>query len=396
MLRHFHAITIRDQLFSMITPGSTIGILGGGQLGRMLILAGRSLGYRFHIFEPSGPCTAGMVADHEVNAPYSDEAALRAFAEGVDIITLEFENIPAEVLDMLSAIKPVLPGREALHICQHRQREKDFLKENGLPCVPFEYADSADSLKTAIAAIGFPCVIKTAAFGYDGKGQIKLNNAEEAADTDYLWNFLECPPRVVVEKWIHHIGEFSVVCARKADGSKSTFPMSENVHVHHILHASIVPARITPATRDAGEALAREIADKLDVVGLIAVELFLHEDGHLIINEMAPRPHNSGHYTIDGCITSQFEQHIRAVTDLPFGSTELHRATVMINLLGDVWKGSEPDWSGLLSDPHVKLHLYDKGEARPGRKMGHFCVVGDDIEQTLASAEAHFKRLNGK
>ena len=379
----------------MITPGSTIGILGGGQLGRMLILAGRALGYRFHVFEPSGPCPAGHVADKEVNAPYSDEAALRAFAEGVDVITLEFENIPADVLDMLSAIKPVLPGRQVLHICQHRQREKDFLKESDLPCVPFEYADSAESLKTAIDAIGFPCVIKTAAFGYDGKGQIKLNNAGEAEDTEYLWNFLERPPRVVVEKWIHHIGEFSVICARKADGTKSTFPMSENVHVHHILHASIVPARITDATRAAGEALACEIADKLDVVGLIAVELFLHEDGHLIINEMAPRPHNSGHYSIDGCITSQFEQHIRAVTDLPFGSTELHSATVMINLLGDVWNDGEPDWNGLLSDPHVKLHLYDKGEPRPGRKMGHFTVVGDEIETTLAHAEEHFKQLSG-
>ena len=175
----------------MITPGSTIGILGGGQLGRMLILAGRSLGYRFHVFEPKGPCPAGMVADLEVNAPYTDHAALRAFAEAVDVISLEFENIPVEVLDMLSAIKPVLPGREALHICQHRQREKDFLKNSALPCAPFEYADSAESLKTAIDAIGFPCVIKTAAFGYDGKGQIKLNAPEEAADADYLWNYLE-------------------------------------------------------------------------------------------------------------------------------------------------------------------------------------------------------------
>ena len=378
----------------MITPGSTIGILGGGQLGRMLVLAGRTLGYRFHIFEPSGPCTAGMVADHEVNAPYSDEAALRAFAEGVDIITLEFENIPADVIDFLSAIKPVMPGKQALHICQHRQREKDFLKENGLPCVAFEYADSPESLKTAVEAIGFPCVIKTAAFGYDGKGQIKLNAPEEAADCDYLWNFLERPPRVVVEKWIHHIGEFSVVCARKADGSKITFPMSENIHVHHILHASIVPARVSVRTVNAGEALACKIADLLDVVGLIAVELFLDEDGSLIINEMAPRPHNSGHYSIDGCVTSQFEQHIRAVTDLPFGSTDLMSATVMINLLGDVWQHGEPDWAGLLSDPNVKLHLYDKGEARPGRKMGHFCVIGDDIDKTLESAQAHFKKLS--
>jgi len=377
----------------MITPGSTIGILGGGQLGRMLILAGRSLGYRFHVFEPSGPCAAGMVADLEVNATYEDEAALKQFAEGVDIITLEFENIPAEVIEMLAAIKPVMPGREALHICQHRQREKDFLKANGLPCVPFEYADSAAGLKTAVEAIGFPCVIKTAAFGYDGKGQIKLNAPEEAADCDYLWNFLDNPPRVVVEKWIHHIGEFSVICARKADGTKSTFPMAENIHVHHILHASIVPARVTEATQAAGAELACRIADLLDVVGLIAVELFLEEDGRLIINEMAPRPHNSGHYTMDGCVTSQFEQHIRAVTDLPFGSTELHQPTVMINLLGDAWAEGQPDWAGLLSDPRVKLHLYDKGEARPGRKMGHFTVLGDAIDATLKAAEMYFKKL---
>jgi 5-(carboxyamino)imidazole ribonucleotide synthase len=297
------------------------------------------------------------------------------------------------VIDMLSAIKPVLPGSRALHICQHRQREKDFLKESGLPCVPFEYADSANSLKKAVEAIGFPCVIKTAAFGYDGKGQIKLNAAEEAADTDYLWDFLENPPRVVVEKWIHHIGEFSVICARKADGSKSTFPMAENVHVHHILHASIVPARVTEATQAAGAELACQIADLLDVVGLIAVELFLDEDGSLIINEMAPRPHNSGHYSIDGCITSQFEQQIRAVADLPFGSTELLKPTVMINLLGDVWENGEPDWAGLLADPRVKLHLYDKGEARPGRKMGHFTLLGDEIDATLEAAEAHFIKL---
>jgi 5-(carboxyamino)imidazole ribonucleotide synthase len=377
----------------MIAPGSTIGILGGGQLGRMLILAGRALGYRFHVFEPKGPCAAGMVADLEVNADYTDQAALKAFAEAVDVITLEFENIPADVIDTLSAIRPVLPGKQALHICQHRQREKDFLQASGLPCAPFEYAESPDSLKNAVHTIGFPCVIKTAAFGYDGKGQIKLNAPHEAEDCDYLWEHLGKPPRVVVEKWIQHVGEFSVVCARKADGRKTTFPMAENVHVHHILHASILPARVTDATRKAGEALARAIADQLDVVGLIAVELFLDEAGELIINEMAPRPHNSGHYTIEGCFTSQFEQHIRAVTDLPFGSTQLHGPTVMINLLGDLWQQGTPDWATLLADPKCKLHLYDKGEARPGRKMGHFTVMGDDVEATLARANAHFEKL---
>lgn len=380
----------------MIAPGSTIGILGGGQLGRMLILAGRPMGYRFHVFEPKGPCAAGMVADKEVNAEYSDESALRAFAEGVDVITLEFENIPADVIDFLTAICPVLPGKQALHVCQHRQREKDFLKASGLPCAPFEYADSAESLKTAIQTIGFPCVIKTAAFGYDGKGQIKLNDASEAEDCDYLWDFLGKPPRVVVEKWIHHAGEFSVVCARKADGTKSTFPMAENEHVDHILHASIVPARVTESTQQEGEALACKIADALDVVGLIAVELFLQDDGKLIINEMAPRPHNSGHYTIEGCFTSQFEQHIRAVTDAPFGSAELRSPSVMINLLGDLWEGGEPDWAALLGDPRCKLHLYDKGEARPGRKMGHFTVIGDDLDEALERAKAHFEKLQTK
>jgi len=377
----------------MIPPGSTIGILGGGQLGRMLILAGRALGYRFHVFEPKGPCAAGTVADLEVNAGYSDLAALKAFAEAVDVITLEFENIPADVIDTLSAIKPVLPGKQALHVCQHRQREKDFLKARGLPCVPFEYADSAKSLQEAVSTIGFPCVIKTAAFGYDGKGQVKLSTSADADNCQALWDKLGQPPRVVVEKWIHHNGEFSVVCARKTDGSKVTFPMAENVHVNHILHASIVPARIEDTARRSGEELACRIADLLDVVGLIAVELFLDQSGSLIVNEMAPRPHNSGHYTIEACFTSQFEQHIRAITDLPFGSTSLLRPAVMINLLGDVWQKNAPDWSALLSDSECKLHLYDKGEARAGRKMGHFTVMGDEIGETLARAESHFKTL---
>lgn len=380
----------------MIAPGSTIGILGGGQLGRMLILAGRALGYRFHVFEPKGPCAAGMVADLEINADYADRAALKRFAEGVDVITLEFENIPSDVIDELSAVRPVLPGSRALHICQHRQREKDFLRKNQLPCAPFAYADSRESLQTAVTDIGFPCVIKTAAFGYDGKGQVKLRSPEEAADTEYLWDFLGKPARVVVEKWIEHIGEFSVVCARKADGSQTTFPMAENLHVDHILHASIVPARITEATRQSGADLAKTIADLLEVVGLIAVEFFLQADGQLIVNEMAPRPHNSGHYSIDACATSQFEQHIRAVADLPFGSVELLKPVVMVNLLGDVWTEAadgSPDWATLLADPKVKLHLYDKGESRPGRKMGHFTVLGETADAALTAAEEHFRTL---
>jgi len=377
----------------MIAPGSTIGILGGGQLGRMLILAGRTLGYRFHVFEPAAAGPAAVLADLETNAQYSDQAALLRFAQSVDVITLEFENIPVEAIDFLSTLKPVYPGRVALHTCQHRQREKDFLQASGLPCVAFEYADSPESLATAVTQIGFPCVIKTAAFGYDGKGQIKLANAAAAVNCSELWQKLGQPPRVVVEEWISHKGEFSVICARNSAGQCSTFPMAENIHVNHILHASIVPARVSAAIRQQGEQLARDLAQKLQVVGLIAVELFLNTDGSLLINEMAPRPHNSGHYSIDGCLSSQFEQQIRAITGLPFGSCQLLQPTVMINLLGDIWRAGPPDWAQLLSDPNVKLHLYDKGEARPGRKMGHFCVTGQEIEATLHSAQAHFTQL---
>lgn len=377
----------------MISPGATIGILGGGQLGRMLILAGRPLGYRFYVYEPSGPCPAGQVADCEINAPYDDTEALKHFAESVDCITLEFENIPAAVIETLRAIKPVLPGWTALHTCQHRQREKDFLQANNFPCAPFEYADSAASLESAAQTIGFPCVIKTAAFGYDGKGQIKLEAANSATDFSALWEQLGAPPRVVVEKWIQHDGEFSVICARRDDGATQTFPMAENIHVHHILHASILPARAPENIQTDAARLAIALAEKLEVVGLLAVEFFLAPDGALVVNEMAPRPHNSGHYSIEGCPTSQFEQHLRAICGLSFGSTNLLRPIVMINLLGDLWKEGPPDWAPLLADPDAKLHLYDKGEPRPGRKMGHFTISGESAEAALAAAETHFERL---
>ncbi len=378
----------------MILPGSTIGILGGGQLGRMLILAGRTLGYKFHVFEPKGPCAAGMVADLEVNADYSDREALRKFAESVDVITLEFENIPADAIDFISSITPVHPGREVLNICQHRQREKDFLKASGFPCVPFEYADSAAGLEHALKVLGYPCVIKTAAFGYDGKGQVKLNQPSDAQDCDALWERLGNPSRVVVEEWIEHSGEFSVICARSVDGQMKTFPMAENEHRNHILHASIVPARLDPKLKEEGAALACELAEKLEVIGLIAVELFLDPSGKLLVNEMAPRPHNSGHYSMDACVTGQFEQLIRVVAGAPFGSTDLMKPCVMINLLGDLWQSGEPDWSSLLVDESVKLHLYDKGAARVGRKMGHFTVIADSVDDALRRAELHFERLS--
>ena len=375
------------------TTGKTLGILGGGQLGRMLILAGHPLGYRFKVFTPKASDCASLVADETVIAEYSDEVALRNFAKNVDLITFEFENIPVAVFDQLATLKPLLPDRNVLHICQNRQHEKDFLKQAQFPCAPFEYADSIENLRAAVTKIGHPCVIKTATSGYDGRGQVKINGTNQEPDFYKFQKTFEASSCVVVEKWIPHRGEFSVICARKADGSKATFPMAENVHRNHILHASIVPARIPSDIQAKGEACARHIADHLDLVGLIAVEFFLDATGQLIVNEMAPRPHNSGHYTMDACLTSQFEQHLRAITDLPFGPTKLQHPAVMINLLGDLWKHGEPDWSSLLKDPDIQLHLYDKGVPKPGRKMGHFTVLGNDLEATLAKAEAHFAKL---
>ena len=378
----------------MLAPGSTIGILGGGQLGRMLILAGRPLGYRFHVYCPEKNSTAGSIADAHTQASYEDLNALSAFASCVDCVSFEFENIPSETLNKLSEIKPIAPNAQVLHICQHRQREKDFLKENGFPCVDFRYATSPDELNEAVQAIGFPSVIKTAAFGYDGKGQIKLNSHEDIKNPVALWERLNTPERVVVEKWIEHIGEYSVVCARKQNGETSTFPMAKNVHINHILHSSSVPAGVPKAISDRAASLAIAIADALDVVGLIAIEYFLNADQQLIVNEMAPRPHNSGHYSIDTCITSQFEQHIRAIADLPFGSTALHSHGVMVNLLGDLWSNNTPDWSELLKDPRVKLHLYDKGDARVGRKMGHYTLVASDLKQAETDALSLFHTLD--
>ncbi len=377
----------------MISPGACIGILGGGQLGRMLILAGRPLGYRFHVFCPEEGSTAGRVADSFTCADYDDSAALERFAQSVDCITFEFENIPSDTLKTLNALKPIHPNARVLHVCQHRQREKDFLKAEAFPCARFEYAISPQSLVKAVEKIGFPCVIKTAAFGYDGKGQIKLDDPSAIADPETLWDSLNRPERVVIEEWIQHKGEFSVVCARQADGVLSTFPVAENVHIDHILHRSVAPANLAEDLVVEAERLARAIAERLDVVGLIAIEFFLSPDNKLIINEMAPRPHNSGHYTIDACHTSQFQQHIRAITGLPLGDTQIHSPCVMINLLGDLWAQGEPKWDVALNNPKVQLHLYDKGVARKGRKMGHFNLLNSDLKIATKEAEALFLKL---
>ena len=372
----------------------TIGVMGGGQLGRMSILAGRHLGFRFHVFEPKEGGSAAMVADEATHAPYDDLSAVDAFARSVDVATVEFENVERAAAEAVERAGVLRPSSQLLAVCQHRRREKEFLRANGFPTVPFEVVEAPAHLASAIDRIGRPCVVKTAAFGYDGKGQVKIDGVY---DPHVVWTRLQDPSAVVVERWVHHRAELSVICSRGADGEIVTFPMAENLHVHHILHMSIVPARVPPNVAASGKALAEALAERLELVGVLGVEFFWVDD-ELVVNEMAPRPHNSGHYTLEATATSQFEQHIRAVSGLPLGSTDLLRPAVMVNLLGDLWlsetKGpTVPDFRELLTDPTVHLHLYDKGMPRSGRKMGHFTLLDPDLDLAVARAEAHFARL---
>lgn len=356
---------------NFVPPGSTVGILGGGQLGRMFGIAARRMGYRVHAFEPNPDSPAGQISDLEINAPYADLAALEDFARGVEVVSFEFENIPLSAIEAAARICPVRPRGEVLHICQNREREKAFLRKHGFPHAPYAVVDGPDALSAALSEIGGPAVLKTADFGYDGKGQIKLEGGEDPAE---VWTRFG-GVRAVLEKWVPFRAELSVVCARSLDGSAVAFPVSENIHTRHILDLSLVPARFSEALCAEAAALAERIARTLDVVGLLAVEFFLTPEDELLVNELAPRPHNSGHFTFDACATSQFEQQLRAVCGLPLGSTELLTPAVMWNLLGDLWENGEPDWRIILSEPRAKLHLYGKNEARPGRKMGHVCVL---------------------
>ena len=373
----------------MILPGQTIGVLGGGQLGRMFAQAAQTLGYRVHVFEPQANCPAGAVANREFNASYDDIAALAEFARTVDVVTYEFENIPAEPLAALASLVPLHPRAEVLHLCQNRQREKTWLRAHDFPHVRFAEALDGD-IVAAVAQVGLPCVVKTADFGYDGKGQMKLASAGDLEQAAAIFRGRRC----VVEAWCEFSCELSVIVARSSAGQARAFPVAENIHTHHILDFSIVPARIAPEIAHAAEALAARIAEKLGVVGLLAVELFLTTKGELLVNELAPRPHNSGHWSLDGGETSQFEQHVRAVCGLPLGDPGVREPTVMVNILGDAWRWAEgkvagaPDWAAILAASHAKLHLYGKAEPRPGRKMGHFTVRAADVETALAHAKA--------
>ena len=372
----------------MITLGKTIGVLGGGQLGRMLAQAAQTLGYRVHVYEPQIHCPAGAVANHEVNASYQDADALLDFARGVDVVTYEFENIPAAALAVIAPVVLLHPSAEVLHTTQNRQREKAWLKSNGFPHVAYAEALDGD-IAPAVAQVGLPCVVKTADFGYDGKGQMKLSTSADLEQAVAIFRGRRC----VVEAWCEFSCELSVIVARSTTGETRAFPVSENIHTQHILDFSIVPARVSAAVAQAAETLAERIAKKIGVVGLLAVEMFLTTAGELVVNELAPRPHNSGHWSIDGGETSQFEQHVRAVCGLPLGTVAVREPTVMVNILGDAWKWADgkvvgaPHWAAILAAPRAKLHLYGKAEPRPGRKMGHFTVRAADIATALAQAQ---------
>ncbi len=360
-----------------INPGAALGVLGSGQLGRMFTIAARRMGYRVHTFSPDEDTPTGQVADVEVTASYDDLDALRAFASQVAVVTFEFENIPTEAIEAVEAIRPVRPSAVALHIAQQRAREKGFLADKGFPTTPHARAATLDELREAIARVGTPAIVKTAAYGYDGKGQHVAKRAEDAERIFTAIGHQEA----VVEKHIHLQAELSVVAARGLDGEMVEYPVFENRHRHHILDLTTTPARIPSSIAGRALDITRAILHELHYVGVLCVEFFLSTDGELMVNELAPRPHNSGHLTIDACATSQFEQQVRAVCGLPLGSTELLRPAAMVNLLGDLWEGGEPNWAGACAIPNARLHLYGKSAPRPGRKMGHITALADSVDE---------------
>lgn len=360
-----------------IAPGAALGVLGSGQLGRMFTIAARRMGYRVHTFSPDEDTPTGQVADVEVTASYDDLDALRAFAGQVAVVTFEFENVPIEAVEAIETHAPVRPSGPALHTAQQRAREKTFLADHGFPTAPFARAATLDELWDAVARVGTPAVIKTAAFGYDGKGQHKVTTQ---ADVEHIWTALG-HQEAVVEKFIPLQAELSVIAARGLDGAVVEYPVFENRHRNHILDVTTAPASIPKTVADAAREVTRAILEQLQYVGVLCVEFFLSTDGELLVNELAPRPHNSGHLTFDASITSQFEQQVRAICGLPLGSTELLRPAAMANLLGDLWTEGEPNWAAACRFPEVKLHLYGKTAPRTGRKMGHLTAMAGSVAE---------------
>ncbi|KAB2967107.1 5-(carboxyamino)imidazole ribonucleotide synthase [Zoogloea sp.] len=374
----------------MILPPATLGMLGGGQLGRFFVAAAHEMGFKVWVLDPDPHSPAGLIADRHLQAGYEDFAALDAMAEACAAVTTEFENVPAATLDYLAKFIPVRPGAPAVAVCQNRIVEKSFLRDNGLPHGPFAVIQSEADIAAAEASL-YPAILKVARFGYDGKGQARVTNAAEALHAFHQFKGEPC----VLEQMLSLDYEVSVVLARDEGGKVKCFPTVENQHSRGILDVSIAPARIPACQCDTAQEYAERIAERLGFIGTLAVEFFVSR-GQLYVNEMAPRPHNSGHHTIDACAVSQYDQQVRALCGIPLGEPRQHSASVMVNLLGELWfeggdphgRYREPDWSLLHAVAGLRLHLYAKHHARHGRKMGHFTVVGDDPAEVLAKAMA--------
>lgn len=363
---------------SVILPPAMLGMLGGGQLGRFFVIAAHEMGYKVTVLDPDKHSPAGRIADVHLCAAYDDADALETLAESCAAVTTEFENVPAMTMEYLAKTLPVRPGAAAVSIAQNRVLEKNFIREAGLPVAHFEVINTPEDIPEQGV---YPGILKVARFGYDGKGQVRVANQAEAKTAFETLGREVC----VLEKMLPLDYEVSVILARDAEGNIAAFPTAENSHLNGILDISIVPARAPTILHEEAHQYAMHIAEQLDYVGVMAVEFFV-SDGQLLVNEIAPRPHNSGHYTIDACVTSQFEQQVRVLTGLPLGDARMHSYAVMVNILGDVWEKGEPAWDKLMAYPQLKLHLYGKREARAGRKMGHFTMLGKDVETVVAMA----------
>ncbi len=374
-----------DSRFRMIAPGSTLGVFGGGQLGRMFTHAAQKLGYRVVVFTDELESPAGQVAQETIHGDYLDPNAVRQFAERVDVITLEFENIALEAVARAAEITMVRPGVQVLAVAQHRLNEKRTLSSAGFPVTPFYEIRTFDDIAPASLKLGWPLVLKTVSWGYDGKGQRKVANAAEARDAIELLG----PEPLIAEKWIPYIAEVSVIVARTAVGATAVYPMFTNSHSNHILDITTCPAEpLLLAVATKAEAIALSVADSLQLEGVLCVEFFVCNGGEIMINEIAPRTHNSGHLTLEACRTSQFEQQVRAICNLPLGDTSLIQPAAMANLLGDVWGDGSPHFERALQNPATYLHLYGKSSARPGRKMGHLTKLSSSASAAAAEVMA--------
>ncbi len=375
---------------TIILPGATIGFLGGGQLARMSAFAARSMGYGVHVLDPDPDCPAAAVASHVVTARYDDVQAAVAFARTCDVLTLDIEQVATDAIAAASLHCPVHPGAAPIHIIQDRGRQKEWLQTAGFPVAPFRVARTPLEVADAFEQLG-RSIAKTTSGGYDGRGQARIRSVNDLAAAGALTEHAT----VVVEQWIELAGELSVMVARSATGEVRTFPVSWNHHDNGVLTWAMTPAPVSEATTDAAVTLAGAIAAELDLVGLLAVELFVTADEALMVNELAPRPHNTFHATERACLTSQFEQQVRAVCGLPLGSTALLSAGAIVNLLGDLWPADEqlPDWRSALEVPGVRLHLYGKRVAKPGRKMGHLSAVGATPEAARDAVLDAYARL---